>query len=96
MFPVTLMQNLKSLQKKKTERRNQTSAVEGEERQKSREEGEKERKKKKHAKSICIRAPVFVSLVVRQITFIEPDGELKSRPGGAFEAAKRLLRLFAL
>lgn len=61
-------------------------------------EGERGRSKegeKKHGKSICIRAPAFVSLAVRRITFIEPDRELKSRPGVAFEAAKRLLRLFA-
>lgn len=89
---------LKKLAKKKRERRNQTSAMkEGEERQKRRRRKRRRSEKKpKHANTVCIGAPAFVSLAVQQITFIEPDRELKSRPGGAFEAAKRLLRLFAL
>lgn len=98
MFPVTLMQNLKSLQKKK-DRDEESNVCHERRRGKAEEEEEEEKeeqKKPKHANTVCIRAPAFVSLVVRQITFIEPDRELKSRPGGAFEAAKRLLRLFAL
>lgn len=48
------------------------------------EEGEKREEKggggAKHASTVCIRAPAFVSLAARLITFIEPDQELNRRP----------------
>lgn len=53
---------------------------EGEEREKS---GEKGGGAAKHASTVCICAPAFVSLAAWLITFIEPDQELKRR----FEAA---------
>lgn len=48
-------------------------------------EGEEKGGGAKHANTVCICAPAFVSLVVRLITFIEPDQELNSWTGGALK-----------